>query len=324
VEIDPAAFESAAEYYDERHMRGWMDSWPDEKKSRVVALISEIGLPPGARVLEYGCGVGVFAEAVKRALPWLEVHGCDISETGIRKARARCPDIPFHLLNDRLVDPMGGSFDLIYSHHVLEHVIDLDTTLASIANCVKLGGCILHIIPCGNLGSLEQRISARIDPDRDRAGRFSFDDSSHLRRLSSDELISASLRQGLHFHRAWYANQFWGGVEYLTAQYHWTLLTWLNPLRGFRASGMLGLLGFALWILPLALLRTIPGYVMSHATTAQDPLKRAVFLTLSPLAAFVYPLSWVIDRSLRLAAHWEWRRHRSHPIGSEMYALFLR
>jgi ubiquinone/menaquinone biosynthesis C-methylase UbiE len=322
VRVDTAAVENAAEYYDERHERGWMDHWPDGKKARVIGLIQEFGLPPGAKVLEYGCGVGVFTEAMKRALPQLEVHGCDISATGVRKASNRCPDIPFHLLGQSDLTALRGQFDVIYTHHVLEHVTDLDQALDTIAQLLKPGGRVLHIVPCSNPGSLEQRISSLIDPDVDPNGRFSSDDSSHLRRPSSSQLIAAMSPHGFGFERALYANQFWGGIEYLTAQYHWTLLEWLNPARGFSSIAKIRLFILAAWLLPLALLRQGPRYVLQGLAKRSSTAKLLFFACLSPLAVVAYPFSIGVDKLVRALRDAEWRRGRQGSGGSEMYAMF--
>jgi len=324
MKVDPAAVDAAAEYYDDRHRRGWMDAWPADKKARVIALIEELKLPSGARVLEYGCGVGVFAEAVKRALPRLDVHGCDISATGVRRARERCPDVAFHHVDASRPGALGGPFDLIYSHHVLEHVTDLHGTLATMATLVAPGGYLLHITPCRNPGSLEARISSLVEPAGNGAGRFPLDDSSHLRRLSSTELVAAARVHGLSPIRALYANQFWGGIEYLTVQYHWTLLAWLDPRQGHDGGAKLRLLGMASWLLPLSLLRNGPRYVLRGVATAKSPVKKAVFAMLVPLAVVTYPVAAFLDTCLVALREREWREHRAESNGSEMYVLFER
>src|SRR5262249_25093579 len=159
--------------------------------------------------------------------------GCDISNTGIRKAAQRCPDIPFYCLGDTDVITMAGQFDLIYTHHVLEHVTDLTDVLNTISKLLKPSGRVLHIAPCGNHDSFEQRITALAASAPDTSGRFVTDDSSHVRRLTSGQLTAASQPAGLTLESARFANQFWGSIEYLSNYYYGSiLLDWINPARG--------------------------------------------------------------------------------------------
>ena len=210
---------------------GWMDFWPEDKKQRVINLIRDTGIGPRGRVLEYGCGVGVFAEALKHAIPSLDVHGCDISDIGVQKAAARCPDVRFHKIDSAELARLEGTFDVVYSHHVLEHVHDVSDVMRRIHALLKPGGKALHIVPCGNPGSLEYVIN-ELTAGIDNSGRFFTDDSSHVRRLTSGELTTSCLESGFQAREAVFANQFWGGVDYLTGEYHWTLLRWLNPRCG--------------------------------------------------------------------------------------------
>ena len=190
--------DDAAIYYDERHARGWMDIWPDDKKQRVIELIKDAAVKPYARVLEYGCGVGVFAEkAVKHAFPSLDVHGCDISAVGVVRAAERCKNVTFHKVESDDLACLAGTFDLVYTHHVLEHVVDLDAVLGHIKELLKPGGKVLHIVPCANPESLDTKISCLSDTGVNSAGRFCCDDSSHVRRMTSADLVESCQHFGL-------------------------------------------------------------------------------------------------------------------------------
>src|ERR1017187_7488440 len=147
--ITPQAF------YDTRHARGWMDYWADDKLDRVLASVQDALPSRNCTVLEFGCGTGTFTQALKMRFPTLDVHGCDISPRGIEKAKARCPQATFHLLAGETADPPIPQCDVIYTHHVLEHVEDLEAAMPQIALLLRPGGYVWHILPCGNVGSIE-------------------------------------------------------------------------------------------------------------------------------------------------------------------------
>src|SRR6185369_8157500 len=108
-----------------------------------------------------------------------DVCGVDVSETAVRAAREREPGCRFFELG--APDLPRGAFDLVFSHHVLEHVPDLGAALATIAALASPRGEMLHILPCGNAGSFEERIVAlrRGGTDPALENRFFFEDEGH-------------------------------------------------------------------------------------------------------------------------------------------------
>lgn len=322
---DAAATLDARAYYDARYAAGWLHQWPRYKQERMAALLLGIGLEVRARVLEFGCGRGIFAQALKARRPDLEVHGCDISAEAIRQGRERFADISFHLLSGD-TEPPWGRFDLIYSHHVLEHVADLDAAIAQIARLLRPAGKMLHVLPCANPGSLESRLSAlaRNGEARDAAGRFCCADSSHLRHLSSRELETVCRAHGFRLRRAWFANQFWGGLDYLTGEHYSKLAEWFYPRRQGGSSRRPRLAAWFFPLLALCLARQTPGYLLRACRARRRPAKRALFCALLPLAVLGWPFSWVLGRGMEFLREHEWRTRSQQINGGEMYLLFER
>ena len=104
-----------------------------------------------ARVLDGGSGEGGAALAVGARHPWLRVDGVEVSETNVTLARQlnRFPNVTFRvgLLEEvhQLFPP--ATFDLVYSFAVLEHVRDVDATLASMLTVLKPGGRLCFVVP---------------------------------------------------------------------------------------------------------------------------------------------------------------------------------
>src|SRR5271154_2602995 len=101
---------------------------------------------PGDRVLDIGCGEGVFAIELARA--GAEVLGIDVAEEPLRRARARYPELDL-----RLVDGEGpweladASFDVIWAGEVIEHVADTTAWLSEVRRVLRSGGRLLLSTP---------------------------------------------------------------------------------------------------------------------------------------------------------------------------------
>ncbi len=319
MQVDLAAtLPNPAEYYDQRHQGGWMESWPAYKKERVAGLIGQLSARAGKRILEYGCGPGVILEAVKSSIPGAEFHGCDISRTALGHARRRAPDATFHHVDDAELEALRGTFDVVYTHHALEHVHDVDAVLAHIGSLLRPGGMALHMAPCANFGSLEQRLSALAGTGDDPNGRFICDDSSHVRRQTSAELVAASLRHGMVFQDAVYANQFWGALDYLSIQYHRALAGWFHPRQGRTLGSKARLAAWVSVLWTLCAVRTVPAMWLRPQGHARATLKMLAV----PAALLAWPVSRGLGALLAAARDMEWSNARKHPNGSEMYVAF--
>jgi SAM-dependent methyltransferase len=115
-----------------------------QRLRRVVGYFKH-RVPAGARVLDFGCGVGML-------LPLLAAHGhqltgvdLDVRHTssfldafGVRHATI--------LPADRLGELPPGAFDAITALDVLEHVPDLDETVGRLGALLRPGG---KLIVCG-------------------------------------------------------------------------------------------------------------------------------------------------------------------------------
>ncbi len=125
-------------------------------ESRVESLLRRarrLGHPLERRsALDFGCGVGRLTQAL--APHFEECVGVDISEEMLSEARRLAPGVPGlrFVLNDRadLRQFTGGSFDLVYSHIVLQHVPHRRAVLSYIAEFVRVlapGGLVAFQLP---------------------------------------------------------------------------------------------------------------------------------------------------------------------------------
>ena len=153
-------------------------------KARSIDLL---GLKPGMRVLEAGCGLGRDAETIADLLgPDGHVTGTDLSHDLISRALARTEakrdrlnfkvadmyDLPFH----------ASSFDAARVDRVLQHLDEPAAAVAQLAWVVRAGGRIVLLEPDWEslvVGGVDARVTravvSHIADNRHRSGKVGRD-----------------------------------------------------------------------------------------------------------------------------------------------------
>ena len=114
---------------------------------RADLFVEHGGLGPGRRALELGCGTGVFLERVARC--GVSLHGLDLSEDLLEKARARVQELPNVVLdrgNAEATPYPEGHFDAVYGSSILHH-LNLDAALAEVHRVLRPGGRLVFAEP---------------------------------------------------------------------------------------------------------------------------------------------------------------------------------
>jgi SAM-dependent methyltransferase len=136
--MERVVYEQMAEL-DERH-------WWYRARRRVLAELirREASPPPGARVLEIGCGTG-------HNLPMLaqfgEVDALELDEQARAVAEKRLGRTVMDAPLPEIVDVADRHYDLIGAFDVIEHIDDDGAALASIARKLKPGGKMVMTVP---------------------------------------------------------------------------------------------------------------------------------------------------------------------------------
>ena len=115
------------------------------RKARKIeaVLAAALGGPVrGYRILDIGCGNGGISSHFARDN---EQHGVDVADR--RRDGARGFD--FRLVDSERLPFEAGSFDIVISHHVIEHVADQGMHLAEIRRVLKPGGLAYLATPNG-------------------------------------------------------------------------------------------------------------------------------------------------------------------------------
>jgi len=313
--------ETSEKFYEDRFKDGYLDEWPSWKKERVFSIIKSLDLPEIGFALDFGCGNGIFTDILKKALPKWTVYGCDISETALVNARKRYPNCNFIVFENIL--PQGLSFQFVFSHHVLEHVYNIDVILKDLANVTSNGGKALHIMPCGNKGSLEYELANLVNGgiNESLGNRFYYEDVGHVRRLSSDELGEQMKNVQFREVDGWFANQKYGALEWICNYPNDAIISELTPEK--KAKNEISrdkIIALRKEVLQLKIARKL----------AKEGFKHQLKITLQQFAKQPFKVFKLLDtytliskgKQFERNLSQEWLKSSKIKNGSEMYMLY--
>jgi SAM-dependent methyltransferase len=117
--------------------------WYQGRRRVLERAIERLQLPPGARILDAGCGSGRnMVELARHGA----VTGVELSSTSAELARERSAgDVVEGSVMDMPFD--DGSFDLSVSLDVIEHLPDDVAALAELRRVTRPGGALLVTVP---------------------------------------------------------------------------------------------------------------------------------------------------------------------------------
>lgn len=150
--MNAAAFELMASHEAEH----W---WFVGRRAVIDALLDRLDLPPGAAILEAGCGTGGNLSSLERRGT---VAAFEPSPDGAGIARSRHPAMTVESgeLPDQLPFAVG-TFDLVAALDILEHIEDDAGALGALVRLAKPGGYVLLTVPTHPFiwGSHDRRLS---------------------------------------------------------------------------------------------------------------------------------------------------------------------
>ncbi|TDC16253.1 methyltransferase [Kribbella albertanoniae] len=118
----------------------------DQAQTLAELLHGGIAYPPGARVLEAGCGVGAQTVQLVTRHPGIDLVAIDISEESLAQAKERVgPDARVEWRCADLEELQGEEFDHIFVCFVLEHLRDPTAALIGLRQLLRPGGTITVI-----------------------------------------------------------------------------------------------------------------------------------------------------------------------------------
>jgi SAM-dependent methyltransferase len=116
--------------------------WREGQERRLQVVRRYVPLE-GARILDVGCGLGLYVQRFRDFSD--QVHGVDIDADKVREASLTLPHIQ-QASADNLPYP-DNTFDVVFSHEVLEHVPDDVQAMRESYRVLKPGGRLVIFVP---------------------------------------------------------------------------------------------------------------------------------------------------------------------------------
>jgi len=186
---------------------------PDEVAMRIARLV-----PPGARVLDVGCGTASLGQVV-REISMGHVVGIEPDASRVSIARRTGIEVHQGYLTDELVAALG-TFDVVIFADVLEHIPDPHRAVLTARKALKTGGKILISVP--NVAHWSVRLSLL-------QGRFEYApygimDATHLRWFTRATIVSFLNRLGFAVISVRFT--IGAGLPVYSTQMPWRWLRW--------------------------------------------------------------------------------------------------
>jgi SAM-dependent methyltransferase len=139
------------------HPEFWEENWREDRFAEAVRFCAidplrplfERFAPPGARMLEGGCGQGQYVAFY--ADQGVHAIGVDFAQTTLRRLRAHRPDLPLCAADVQCLPFRASVFDVYYSGGVVEHFEQgPERALAEARRVLRPGGVLLASVPYFN------------------------------------------------------------------------------------------------------------------------------------------------------------------------------
>jgi SAM-dependent methyltransferase len=306
----PQDSSSLKSYYDARYAGDYMAEHSPLEIERVAEVLTSVPAAAVRTILDFGCGRGAWTAVLRQRFPGARPTGLDVSEAAVARAAAEFPDATFAAF-DGDVAPYGErAFDLVFSYHVLEHVLSLQETAAEMSRLADRWICVC--LPCRNHGSLEERmVQLNGGLERTAVGelRFAHDEAGHLRRPTSDEVAAVFASNGFTVVDAFFSNQFWGGIEFLLEAGPEVTHRVFGPRqRLYRAALDAGHVLFR-------------AHRSARWNRSREPLRRRA---LRVALVATKPLTAAVVAPVRGLTRREWKARKHDPSGSAQYLVLER
>ena len=132
------------DYYNERWRSfDYANLFSQERCAFILRALLEIGLER-PRMCDLGCGAGWLTGVLSAFGPAV---GVELSPEAVELAQRRYPSAQFICADATVWEPNPGSFDVVVSQEVIEHIADKPKYLSVVRKALRPGGYLLMTTP---------------------------------------------------------------------------------------------------------------------------------------------------------------------------------
>ncbi|MGM0608820.1 MAG: methyltransferase domain-containing protein [Candidatus Muiribacteriota bacterium] len=198
---------SLKEFYNNRYSKDYREKLNGYEIARWEALFDVIKKyvkePGNKKVLDYGCGSGLYVDLWKLFFNDENLVFCDISSKALGILSQKYPEFKekvSEIQKDKTLFD-DNSIDLIVSIEVIEHVESFEKYIKEIYRILKPGGIFIWTTPCANILSVEHIYNIftdNIEKTEEGYRRWKWEDKGHLRRFKSKEIKKLLNKKGFN------------------------------------------------------------------------------------------------------------------------------
>ncbi len=112
--------------------------WEHEQAAKLIKS--------GMKVLEVGCGMGGFLKEVSNRVPDIEITGLELNQSAVERGKSEGLNILAESIEEH-AEAHPGTYDLVCSFQVLEHIADVKSFIEGQIKALKKGGKIIVSVP---------------------------------------------------------------------------------------------------------------------------------------------------------------------------------
>ena len=137
------------------------------------ALVDFVGIEPGSRALDVGCGPGALTGALVERLGAPSVCAADPSEPFVEACRTRLPGIDVVVASAEALPFPSGAFDVVLSQLVVNFMDDAEAGVREMARVTRPGGIVASCVwdYAGGMTLLRAFWDAALETEPERAAR---------------------------------------------------------------------------------------------------------------------------------------------------------
>ncbi len=137
------SYNTGAEHYHEQRTTKYPEGWFFNELLEMPATLKLLGNVKGKRLLDFGCGTGIYAKLLTRM--GANVSGFDISSEMLAIAKKENPSLDLKLGSGYKI-PFREKFDIVQASLVLDHVKYWNRALAEVHKVLKNDGTFVFSV----------------------------------------------------------------------------------------------------------------------------------------------------------------------------------